>query len=97
MIINLDVFDKTIYFYTNKSSFIKRSGCNIDMSTSDGMYYNDCIWIEKYNIGTIIHECSHCVKDIMEELGIEDSETWAYTMEYICTKILYSEKVIKCI
>lgn len=67
-------------------------GAALDVSHSDGS--TDVFVVfqgepEKIRTGVIIHEMHHAKSKICEHKGIDDEETEAYMIEYLCDKMFW--------
>lgn len=60
-------------------------GTTFETFTADGVQYLIVVLKEELNnsYNTLVHEMYHVVYKLFKECGIEDEETFAYTLEYL--------------
>lgn len=60
-------------------------GTTFETFTTDGVQYLIVVLKEELNnpYNTLVHEMYHVVYKLFKECGIEDEETFAYTIEYL--------------
>jgi hypothetical protein len=59
-------------------------------------YFEPVLWVKKRNSkATFIHECVHCVTDIMEITGIKDDEFRAWYTEWLYNTIIDAIRLSK--
>lgn len=106
--IKLTPTNRTLYIFIgvwDSEQAKKETGSDINISSEwQGAYitqeinkgYEPVMWIKNKNSkNTFIHECVHCVTDIMKITGINDDEFRAWYTEWLYNTIQDALKITK--
>ena len=51
------------------------------------------IWVRNWHLPTLLHEIYHTVFSILDYMGVNDTETGAYMLEYIYTEMVRQRSI----
>lgn len=96
--INIPIYNKILNFILGDASEVKEYlfdttgyNCTFNENSSDAVEIHigltSWIWFnpERITVGILVHELSHAVFDLMEDLGLEksDQEAFCYLIEFL--------------